>query len=46
MFMELHTQSKKKIDTGKLSYPQELKYLEPLPMSYPFLHCDFLKPEG
>lgn len=42
----MHTQSKKKINMGKLSYPQELKYLEPLPISYPFLHCDFLKPEG
>lgn len=46
MLMELHMQSKKEVNMGKLSYRQQLKYLEPLPMSYPLLPRDFLKPEG
>lgn len=43
MLMELHTQSKKEINMGKLSYPQKLKYLEPLPILYPLLQCNFFK---
>lgn len=44
--MELHTQSKKEVIMGKLSYLQKLKYLEPLPISCPLLHCDFLNWKG